>query len=94
MHSPEATTKRRRRVIEQLHGLCTTAEARDSFVRFQLQFAAVQNDADLARPVVSGRFALCIRNASPGGLHSSEMRRATFMDRLLGRGGRNRRSLL
>ncbi|EMC92715.1 hypothetical protein BAUCODRAFT_77545 [Baudoinia panamericana UAMH 10762] len=52
MHSPEANTRRMRRAMEYLHSLCASQEARESFVVFQLQFAAVTGSAELARPMM------------------------------------------
>ena len=51
MHTPEANTKRMRRALEQLHALCTTEEARESFVKFQMQLAILQSDPELSRPI-------------------------------------------
>ncbi|KAK4547551.1 hypothetical protein LTR36_000508 [Oleoguttula mirabilis] len=51
MHSPEANTRRMRRALEHLYERCVTREAREGFVVFQLQFAALQNVPELGRPL-------------------------------------------
>nr|POF04280.1 hypothetical protein CFP56_22035 [Quercus suber] len=84
MHTPEMTTQRRRRAIEHLYKLCTTVEARDSFVQFQWQLAAAQHEPDLARPVQSDRTEL----GDGARFIHGVARKVTFMDRLLGRGGK------
>ncbi|KAK5125859.1 hypothetical protein LTR85_012135 [Meristemomyces frigidus] len=99
MHSPEANIKRMRRALEHLHSLCVTQEARESFVVFQLQFAAMQNMPELGRPLQLNlperRIVLGCRESvedeedggDAGGMRvMSERRERTFMDRLLGRG--------
>lgn len=51
LHTPAAHMARLRRALEHLHAQCVTDEARDSFVRFQMQFAAMQNLPELGRPI-------------------------------------------
>ena len=101
MHSPEASTRRMRRALEQLRSLCTTAEARESFVVFQVQLAALQNNPELGRPivlnvperkVVLGKTSEVTDGCEvdiEGGV--GEVRKATFVERLL---GKTRRSLI
>lgn len=101
MHTPDANMRRMRRALEHLHSLCVTSEARESLVVFQLQLAAIQNNAELGKPVVSAGAAsgekLIVlgrkrEKADEGvGAGVSEQRKVSFMDRLL---GRNRRSLV
>jgi hypothetical protein len=50
-----ANTARMRRALEHLHSICVTEEARDSFVRFQTQYASVQNLPELARPITTSK---------------------------------------
>jgi len=52
-HSPATNTARLRRALEHLHSLCVTDEARESFVRFQMNFAAMQHLPELSRPIKS-----------------------------------------
>lgn len=54
-HSPAAHTPRMRKAMEHLHSVCLTEEARDSFVRFQMQFASSQNLPELGRPIKAKR---------------------------------------
>lgn len=54
-HSTAANTAKMRRALEHLHSLCATEEARESFVRFQLQYASMQNLPELSRPIKSRR---------------------------------------
>lgn len=100
MHTPEANLRRMRRALEHLHGLCVTSEARESFVVFQLQLAAMQNNAELGKPVTSAgtasgeKLIVLSRKGEElegAGTGVSEQRKVSFMDRLL---GRNRRSLV
>ena len=100
MHTPEANTKRMRRALEYLHGLCATQEARESFVVFQLQFASSQGNAELGKPlalkVPERRITLGSQDAPDlqcegprgggGVVGLGERRERSFMDRLLGRG--------
>ncbi|KAK0937232.1 hypothetical protein LTR29_011149 [Friedmanniomyces endolithicus] len=104
MHSVEANTRRMRRALERLHGLCATAEARESLVVFQLQFAAMQGLPELGRPLqLNLPERKIVLNAVRGGSEEergpdvgegvdgvAEKRKGSFMDRLL---GRSRRSL-
>jgi hypothetical protein len=50
-HSPTTNTARLRRALEHLHSLCVTDEARESFERFQMDFAAMQHLPELGRPI-------------------------------------------
>ncbi|KAK1057046.1 hypothetical protein LTR74_014435 [Friedmanniomyces endolithicus] len=104
MHSAEANTRRMRRALERLHGLCATAEARESLVVFQLQFAAMQGLPELGRPLqLNLPERKIVLNAARGGSEegrgegegvgvgdTAEKRKGSFMNRLL---GRSRRSL-
>ncbi|KAK0316345.1 hypothetical protein LTR01_000092 [Friedmanniomyces endolithicus] len=103
MHSVEANTRRMRRALERLHGLCATPEARESLVVFQLQFAAMQGLPELGRPLqLNLPERKIVLNAARGGSEEergvseeigdgvAEKRKGSFMDRLL---GRSRRSL-
>jgi hypothetical protein len=54
-HSVTANTARMRRAMEYLHSVCVTEEARDSFVRFQIQYASVQNMPELSRPITTSK---------------------------------------
>ncbi|KAK4902843.1 hypothetical protein LTR27_000782 [Elasticomyces elasticus] len=97
MHSAEANTRRMRRALEHLHSLCATEEARESFVVFQLQFAACQGLPELGRPLMEGKKIMLgsVGNEvggseggeGPGGV--AEKRKGTFMGRLLGKGRRS-----
>ncbi|OQO10827.1 hypothetical protein B0A48_04128 [Cryoendolithus antarcticus] len=51
LHTPAAATARMRKALETLHGHCVTDEARESFVKFQMQYAAVQNLPELSRAI-------------------------------------------
>jgi hypothetical protein len=50
-HSPTTNTARLRRALEHLHSLCVTDEARESFVRFQMDFASRQHLPELGKPI-------------------------------------------
>ncbi|KAI7719109.1 hypothetical protein KC353_g3250 [Hortaea werneckii] len=101
MHTPDANTRRMRRAMEYLHGLCMTQEARESFVVFQLQFAALQGCPELGKPlalsVPERKIVMSCRGDGVGGEGGlgggsglmSEKRERTFMDRLLGRARRS-----
>jgi len=54
-HSLAANTAHMRRALEHLHSICVTEEARDSFVRFQIQYASVQNLPELSRPITTSK---------------------------------------
>jgi hypothetical protein len=54
-HSVTANTVRMRRALEHLYSVCVTEEARDSFVRFQIQYASVQNLPELSRPITTSK---------------------------------------
>jgi hypothetical protein len=41
--------------MEHLHSVCVTEEARESFVRFQIQYASVQNLPELSRPITTSK---------------------------------------
>ncbi|RMY56168.1 hypothetical protein D0863_13073 [Hortaea werneckii] len=101
MHTPDANTRRMRRALEYLHSLCMTQEARESFVVFQLQFAALQGCPELGKPlalsVPERKIVMSCRGDGAGGEGGlggetgliSEKRERTFMDRLLGRARRS-----
>ncbi|KAK5107859.1 hypothetical protein LTR62_000619 [Meristemomyces frigidus] len=105
MHSPAASTKRMRRALEYLHAQCVTAEARESFVVFQLQYAALSGNSELGRPMqlkmpdrmrwgasTSKESSMVGReDGSEVSAGTSEVRKVTFMDKLF---GKKRRSLL
>lgn len=98
MHTSEATTARIKRALDHLSELCITPEARESLLQFQAQYARQSGLPELAPPkpptrtivlgsVKSDDFTAGDRaDKSP-----SEIRKASFMDRLLGR--QKRRSL-
>ena len=54
-HSLAANTAHMRRALEHLHSICVTEEARDSFVRFQIRYASVQNLPELSRPITTSK---------------------------------------
>ncbi|KAI7396388.1 hypothetical protein KC336_g15710 [Hortaea werneckii] len=101
MHTPDANTRRMRRALEYLHSLCMTQEARESFVVFQLQSAALQGYPELGKPlalsVPERKIVMSCRGDGAGGEGGlgggsglmSEKRERTFMDRLLGRARRS-----
>ncbi|KAK4570537.1 hypothetical protein LTR86_002617 [Recurvomyces mirabilis] len=106
MHTPVATTKRVRRALEHLYGQCVTTEARESFVVFQLEYAALSGNAELGRPLQLKIPERMLRwpgsrdtvgegrsGNSSGELvgGSSDLRKTKFMDKLF---GKKRRSLL
>lgn len=103
MHTPEANMRRMRRALEELYGLCGSVEARESLGVFQREIAGVSGCAELGRPVGGeGRGLVRLTMAAgtsgegwDGGaeeeVRMSEMRKVSFMDRLL---GRSRRSLV
>jgi hypothetical protein len=62
-HSLAAHTERMRRALEHLYSVCVTEEARDSFVRFQMQYASSQNLPELSRPILA-RWPMPAANAS------------------------------
>lgn len=66
-HSVTANTVRMRRAMEHLHSICVTEEARDSFVRFQIQYASVQNLPELSRPITTSKPVMLSKslNAAP-----------------------------
>lgn len=66
-HSVAANTARIRRAMEHLHSICATEEARDSFVRFQIQYASVQNLPELSRPITTSKPIILSKslNAAP-----------------------------
>ena len=66
-HSMAANTTRMRRALEHLHSICVTEEARDSFVRFQIQYASVQNLPELSRPITTSKPIILSKslNAAP-----------------------------
>jgi hypothetical protein len=57
LHTPAANTARMRKALEYLHSQCVTSEAQESFLIFQLQFAAMQNNPELSRPIKCERLA-------------------------------------
>lgn len=99
MHTPEASTARLKRAFEELNSRCATQEAREGLFAFQTQFAGSMNLPELRPPKLvlhlgnPDRFdgGVGSDDASAGGI--SEGRKASFMDRLLGRQGK-RRSLV
>ncbi|KAF2487995.1 hypothetical protein BDY17DRAFT_320503 [Neohortaea acidophila] len=91
MHTPEANVARLRRAFEELYNLCISQDARDSLAVFQLQYANVMGLEGLARPIrLNAPKRDQDRDVIMGGM--SEERKASFMDRLLGR--QKRRSLI
>ena len=103
MHTPEANTRRLSRALEDLHSLCVTLKARQSFLRFQQRFAETQGLPELARSIAGNALGDMGENAirtageyeddevlGQGKDLTAEDRKASFIDRLL---GRKRRSL-
>jgi hypothetical protein len=72
-HSVTANTARMRRAIEHLHSVCVTEEARDSFVKFQIQYASVQNLPELGRPITTSKPIILSKslNVAPPGTAST-----------------------
>lgn len=101
LYTPSANIARLRRALEHLHSQCVTNEARDSFSRFQFQFASMQNLPELARPIkvrkpvaTTTKFAAARENASgvekPSELEAGDsvksgLRKISIFDRMLGR---------
>ncbi|QIW95022.1 hypothetical protein AMS68_000540 [Peltaster fructicola] len=84
-----------RKALESLYDCCVTSEARESFVLFQLQYAALLGDPELARPIGRTKpFVLKSRQLDLGKVPSntpspsSSSRSVSFVKRLLGRGKR------
>jgi hypothetical protein len=99
-HSMATNTARMRRALEHLHSICVTEEARDSFVRFQIQYASVQNLPELSRPITTSKPIVLSKalNAVPlsstvgtgplignGNTPKSESRKISLFNRMLGR---------
>jgi hypothetical protein len=80
-HSLAANTARMRRALEHLHSICATEEARESFCRFQIQYASVQNMPELGRPITTSRPIILSKpsNATPQ-VTESKIARASFLD--------------
>lgn len=109
MHSAEADLKRMLRALEHLHSLCSTSQALHSFISFQLQLASIKNLPELAKPIHSANSVIVLNReereqsttsdlSSPQSVSTrieklSDGRKSTFMDRLLGRAARNRKSV-
>lgn len=99
MHTPEASTARLKRALDHLNTVCMTQEAIDSLYSFQGQFSHIMHLPELKPPKVvlhlgdskQGGGAM---EQSEGAATMSESRKASFMDRLLGRGGQKQRSLI
>lgn len=99
MHTPEASTARLKRALDHLNTLCATQEARDSLYAFQAQFAGMMHLPELRPPKLVLHLGDSNRGGSTaeegaGAATMSETRKASFMDRLLGRGQGKRRSLV
>lgn len=99
MHTPEASTARIKRAMDHLADLCISPEARESLLQFQAMYARQSGLPELAPPkpptrtIVLGSVKDEDREVLEGGDKSaSESRKASFMDRLLGR--QKRRSLV
>jgi hypothetical protein len=80
-HSLAANTARMRRALEHLHSICVTEEARESFVRFQIQYASAQNTPELGRPITTSRPIVLSKpsHATPK-VADSKIARASFPD--------------
>lgn len=72
LHRPAANTARLRRALEHLHSQCVTEEARESFVRFQLQFASLHSLPELSRPFKTNRKPMAVLTARPGNVESRD----------------------
>jgi hypothetical protein len=101
MHTAEASAARFKRALEELQTRCATAQARDGLFAFQTQFASMVNLPELRPPKVVLHLGDSLHaderlGAGEGrdGGGMSENRKASFMDRLLGRGQGTRRSLV
>lgn len=104
LNAPGTTTARIRRAFEHLYSLCVTEAARKSFVVFQMQYAALQNNPELSRPIKLDKPSPLAGGEGsrggdpvggtwssnlPGMTASSTARKFSFMERLL---GKNKRS--
>ncbi|KAK3703687.1 hypothetical protein LTR37_014265 [Vermiconidia calcicola] len=87
LHAPEATTARLRRAFEYLHSQCGSQEAQESLGHFQVQYAANLKVPELARYCVPP-IRLGGGKVTTEGNGMSQGRKASFMERLLGKGGR------
>ncbi|KAK5169880.1 uncharacterized protein LTR77_005858 [Saxophila tyrrhenica] len=98
MHTPEASTARIHRAFDHLSSLCVSQEAKESLARFQCQYAEVMKLPELRKvvPIVLGSSSSLGRETEvvdeEAALGMGEMRKISFMDRLLGR--QKRRSLV
>jgi hypothetical protein len=100
-HAPAANTARMRRALEHLHSLCVTEEAMESFVKFQMQYASMQNLPELGRPFKARRpmatsmsktmthdAGVAVEGGSSpndGNIAKSEHRKISLLHRMLGR---------
>jgi hypothetical protein len=97
LHTVEASTARLKRALAQLESRCATSEARASLFAFQTQYAQMMNLPELRPPKVVLHLGNAAGAAGMDGTVAEtglgEGRKASFMDRLLGRQGK-RRSLV
>ena len=107
LHTPEASTARLKRALAELETRCGAREAKESLFAFQTQYAQMMNLPELRPPKLvlhlgnggggpggagmDGAVAPAAAPAAEAGL--GDVRKASFMDRLLGRQGK-RRSLV
>ena len=96
MHTPEASTARFKRALDHLNTLCATQEARDSLYAFQTQSSGMMHLPELRPPKLVLHLGDSNNTTQEGAgvAMMSESRKASFMDRLLGRGQGKRRSLV
>lgn len=99
MHTPEASTARIKRALDHLSELCVTPDAKESLLQFQALYARQSGLPELAPPKQPTRTIVLGSIKDDGGAadqsgdkSTSENRKASFMDRLLGR--QKRRSLV
>lgn len=98
LHAPSASVARTRRAFEELYSTCATDEAKESFIAFQMQYAALQNDPQLAKSVGPRPMYISLNGSGKstktastdlGSQSSGSGRKVSFVDRLLGRHKRN-----
>lgn len=84
-----SASPRSRRALESLYAECMTPSARESFVAFQMQYAALMDEPELARPIGGPKLTLKSHhalNSSNTVTPPSSKRSVSFVNRLLGRG--------
>ena len=94
LHTTEANSLRMRRAVEHLFSLCASAEAEQSFFLWQKAVANALSMPELAKPM-KGNFTsietrscaleMSLRSDESSYTSPSDPRKASFMDRLMGR---------